>query len=661
MFAPAAGAAFVPVSAVVDWSEELTRSLLESAPDAMLITDAEGRIRLYNAQAQWLFGFDRAELVGRPVEVLIPEQFQSRHREHRSSYASRPRVRPMHAGLELWARRKDGGDFPVEVSLSPLHTSAGTFTVAAIRDATGRRRAEQELRDHHARLLDASEKRYYQILETTPDGVWRIDQDDLTDYVNGKMAAIVGYSDTEMLGEPLSRFVDAACLAAVEAEIARSRSTGASVAFESCLRHKSGDVVWCRISTSALMGNDGEVTGSIAVVSDITPSRQRETELRATERLLAASIASISEGLVALDSGGRVTLMNPAAERMLGWTSDELAGRVAHDIVHFQHKDGTPYPVHDCPLTRVWTAGETVVVEDDSFTAKDGEMLPVAYTASPLTSEGIDGSVVIFRDISARKLQERRRAQELEELSWIGRVRDALDENRFLLHAQPILEIATRTVVSYELLLRMIDTNGATIMPGRFLPAAERFDLIGELDRWVAAQAISLATKGARVHFNVSGRSLDAPELISDIVGQLEATGADPRLLVCEITETALAKDTATTQGFVRRLSELGFRIALDDFGSGYGGFTYLKHLQVDYIKIDIAFIRDLQHSPESRHVVAGIVNLARAFGQHTIAEGVENDDVLDLLHELDVDQAQGYQIGKPKPIGTLPAFSQGP
>ncbi|MHB1569272.1 MAG: sensor domain-containing phosphodiesterase, partial [Solirubrobacteraceae bacterium] len=535
----------------------MTGSLLESAPDAMLVTDAEGRIRLANAHLERLFGFARGELIGRPVEVLIPDRFQSRHVEHRSGYAEQPRVRPMHAEVDLWGRRRDGTDLPVEVSLSPLHTSAGVFVVAAIRDATARRDAEQELRDNHARLLVASEERYRQILEATPDGVWRADKSGITDYVNVKMAAILGYSESEMLGEPISRFVDHGHQAALQAAIARSRSERASVVFECCLRHRNDTSVWCRISTSPLTNAHGDVTGSIAVVSDITIARRRETKLRATERLLAASIASMSEGLIALDQGGRITLMNPAAERMLGWTAGELKGRIAHDAMHFQHPDGTPYPIADCPLNRAWTAGESVAVDDDSFTTKDGELLPVAYTAAPLVSEGIDGSVVIFRDISARKVQERRRARELEELTWVGRVRDALDEHRFVLHAQPIVDITTGTVVSQELLLRMTDRDGTTIMPGRFLPAAERFDLIGEIDRWVVRQAIALAGKGLPAHFNVSGRSVAEPGLIVDIVQQLDATGADPGLLVCEITETALAQDTSVTQDFVRRLAGL--------------------------------------------------------------------------------------------------------
>lgn len=639
-----------PRTGEAERSEALTRSLLESAPDAMLIVNAEGMIQLTNAETERLFGYDRVELVGRPVELLVPDRFKDRHRGHHSKFLAAPRVRPMHAGFDLWGLRKDGSEVPVEISLSPLETDAGTFVVAAIRDITDRRRAEQELRDANARLLAASEGRYRQILETTPDGVWRVDENNVTDYVNGRMADILGYTECEMIGLPISRFMDPDWLSAAESDMVHNQQTRSAAVVDHCFRHKDGSVVWCRVSASPLFDSHDQLAGSIAVMSDITMARQREAELRLAERLLAAATDSMTEGMCALDREGRVTLMNRAAEQLLGWKEDELRGRVAHDVIHFQHEDGSPYPLQECPLTPARAAGKSISIDDDLFTQKGGELLPVAYTASPIVTEGIEGSVVVFRDISTQKLQEQRRARELDELSWVGRIRDALDEERFVLYAQPVINIATRAVIGHELLLRMVDANGAVIAPGRFLPAAERFDIVQEIDRWVAGQAINLAARGFPAAFNVSGRSLATPELIATIVKQLEATGADPSLLVCEITETALAQDASLAAAFVRQISALGCRVALDDFGTGYGGFIYLKQLQIDFIKIDIEFIRDLASNLENQHVVTAIVSLAKSFGQETIAEGVEEASALELLAELGVDHAQGYGIGRPQP-----------
>ena len=631
-------------------ADGFTLAVFESAPDAMLVVAPDGRLDLVNAETERLFGYERAELIGHPVEMLIPSRYKRQHRDRRSEFSAAPRVRPMHAAAVLLGRRKDGSEVSVEISLSPVRTDAGVFTVAAVRDVSERKRMEQELREANARLLELSEGRYHQILETTPDGVWRVDAHYVTDYVNFRMADMLGYTEREMLGQPIGRFMDPEWLKIAAARIDENERTREPVVVERCFRHKDGSEVWCRVSTSGWFNSDGEFTGSIAVMSDITFAKRHDAKLRSAERLLAAATDSMTEGMYAVDQAGRITLVNRAAERLLGWSEHELRGRSAHEAFHYQREDGSPFPIADCPLTPARETGTEISADDDVFTRRDGELLPVAYTAAPIITAGVEGSVVVFRDISSTKREEKRRRNELDQISWVGRIRDALDEDRFVLYAQPIVDLATGNVISHELLLRMSEANGGVIAPGKFLPAAERFDLIQDIDLWVARQAVSIAAQGFPVEFNVSGRSIGNPELIATIERQILATGADPSLIVCEITETALAEESSLTLAFARRLATLGCRLALDDFGTGYGGFTYLKQLQVDFIKIDIEFIRDLADNPESQHVVAAIVSLAKAFGQETIAEGVEIPDTLELLAQLGVDHAQGYCIGRPQP-----------
>jgi len=262
--------------------------------------------------------------------------------------------------------------------------------------------------------------------------------------------------------------------------------------------------------------------------------------------------------------------------------------------------------------------------------------------------------VVVFADATVRRAVEQRRARERETINWVGRIRDAIDEQRLVLYAQPIIDTSSREVVMHELLLRMLDRDGAIIAPGRFLPAAEQFGMIEDIDRWVLQQAVGLAARGLKVHFNISGKSLGSRELIHDLVRGLRETGADPSLLVCEITETALANDEAVAQAFVDELSQLGCEIALDDFGIGYGGFAYLKRLPITVVKIDIQFVLDLVQSSQNQHVVKAIVNLAQGFGRQTVAEGVEDLATLELLERYGVDYAQGFSIGRPAPVTQL-------
>ena len=216
------------------------------------------------------------------------------------------------------------------------------------------------------------------------------------------------------------------------------------------------------------------------------------------------------------------------------------------------------------------------------------------------------------------------------EALWLGRIRDALDEDRFVLYAQPIVDLMTGQTVQHELLLRMRSEDGQIIAPGAFLPAAERYGLISEIDRWVIRQAVQIAAEGVPTEFNLSGRSIGDPDILRELATAIEESGVDPSLLVVEVTETAFVGQTEAGRAFAQRVRELGCRLALDDFGTGFSSLSYLKHLPADHLKIDIDFVRELTSSETDARVVRGIVGLAREFNQTTIAEGVEDEETLD-------------------------------
>jgi PAS domain S-box-containing protein len=374
-------------------------------------------------------------------------------------------------------------------------------------------------------------------------------------------------------------------------------------------------------------------------------------ELRASQDHLRVVTDSMAEGLYTVDAGGVVTYVNSAAEAMLGWSAAELVGRSMHGTVHYRHADGTPFPDGDCALLGVRASGRPVHADDDVFLRKDGSELPVSYTSSPLQTGGPTGAVVVFSDATQRREQRARHAREVEALTWIGRIRAALDDDRFVLHAQPIVDVATGATVQHELLIRMLDDDGAIVPPGLFLPVAEQYGLIREIDRWVISRAAELVAAGHPVEINVSAESLGDPALLGFVEQTLAQAGADPSLLVFELTETALMRDEAAAQAFIEGVDRLGSEIALDDFGTGYGGFTYLKRLPIHFLKIDIEFVRDLPSNPASRHVVRAVVSLARDFGLRTVAEGVEDEETLELLRVHGVDFAQGYGLGRPAPV----------
>jgi EAL domain-containing protein (putative c-di-GMP-specific phosphodiesterase class I) len=242
-------------------------------------------------------------------------------------------------------------------------------------------------------------------------------------------------------------------------------------------------------------------------------------------------------------------------------------------------------------------------------------------------------------------------------------VQDALDDDRFVLYAQPIVPL-TGGRDRVELLLRMVTPGGDVVPPGSFLPTAERYGLIVEIDEWVVRQAAVLAAEGRRVEANLSARSLASADFLALIEAELQASGADPENLVFEITETALVDNLTAGEAFARGLTETGCGVALDDFGTGYGSFRYLKHLPVNMLKIDQEFVRDLdgETSMVNRHVIEATVTLARGMGQKTVAEGVETESALQILRQLGIDYAQGYLFARPAPANlVLPSDRQEP
>jgi PAS domain S-box-containing protein len=372
--------------------------------------------------------------------------------------------------------------------------------------------------------------------------------------------------------------------------------------------------------------------------------------LTRAEELHATVTENMLEGVCAVDGDGRVTFVNAAATQMLGWSDEELRGRNAHDTIHFECADGAPVSAAECPLNRVRIDGQVVHAAEDVFIRRDGTMFPIAYSAAPLAhAEHGCGLVVVFRDATKERAEQLRAPRELNAVKWLGRTREALDEGRLVLYSQPIVSL-TGGQPSEELLLRMIDRDGNVISPASFLPIAEEAGLIVEIDRWVIAQAARIAAQGRRIEVNLSGKSMDQ-RLLGYIASELRTAGADPTNLIFELTETALLADIKVVEEFARGLAELGCGLALDDFGTGFATLTYLKLLPVQYLKIDVEFVRDLATSQTNQYLVKAIVSLARGLGQKTIAEGVEDEETLALLHEYGVDFAQGYHLGRPAPM----------
>ncbi len=378
-----------------------------------------------------------------------------------------------------------------------------------------------------------------------------------------------------------------------------------------------------------------------------------ERQLRGARDFRDAVLQTMPDGLFVLDAGGRVALVNGAAEKLLGWPRGELLGAAAHEQIQVLGADGTLRGFESSLDSTATQAEGSVRIEDDDFRCRDGTLLPVTYSVAAFTSEAGDrGSVVVFSDVSERRAREMEVQRELATPTWVSRIRAALDEDRLVLYAQPIVEVGSGRVVQHELLLRMLGTDGEIIAPGAFLPTAEKHGMIRAIDRRVFKMALRHAAAGHPVEVNLSADSIGDPTLFGFVRDELEAHGVDPRLVVFELTETALIHDEEAALAFTEAVVALGCSVALDDFGTGYGSFHYLKQLPVSLLKIDREFVRDLdgEQGAASRHVVTAIVSLARSMGKKIVAEGVETEAALAVIRELGVDRAQGYLFSRPMP-----------
>jgi EAL domain-containing protein (putative c-di-GMP-specific phosphodiesterase class I) len=243
-------------------------------------------------------------------------------------------------------------------------------------------------------------------------------------------------------------------------------------------------------------------------------------------------------------------------------------------------------------------------------------------------------------------------------LTWVQRLRAALAEDRFVLYGQPIADLRTGRITHHEVLVRMLSEDGDIIPPAAFLPMAERFGVIGEIDRWVTSAGLRLAIDGEGVAINLSGHSIGDPAIIAEVRSAI-ADGVDPGNVIFDVAEAAAMTKLEATRQFAGMLYGMGCSLALDDFGTGFSSFTFLKYIPARYLKIDMGFIRELASSKLDHQVVKSIVGIARCLDKRTIAEGVQDADTLGVLKAIGCDYAQGFHFGAPKRLSPPTAFER--
>lgn len=248
------------------------------------------------------------------------------------------------------------------------------------------------------------------------------------------------------------------------------------------------------------------------------------------------------------------------------------------------------------------------------------------------------------------------------QMQWVPRIRSALDESRFILYAQPIVPVTREAAPGhFEILLRMVDEQGTLVAPAGFIPAAERYQMISEIDRMVVRRTLEALAQTENTDaapwccaVNLSGQSLVQGGFQQFVADEFDRLGLDAHRVCFEVTETAAITNFVAALSFIEALRERGCKFSLDDFGTGLSSFAYLKRLPVDYLKIDGGFVREMAHDRVSAEMVKSIHQIGHVMGIKTIAEFVDSAEILEALGRLGVDYVQGYYVGKPRPLNEV-------
>lgn len=658
--------------------------LTRYANDIILLFDDNLRIIIANERAVSTYGYTLEELNNLESIVLL------RSLEARANAEIHMLLKQVNEtdGLvyETIHRRKDGTTFPIEVSLRAINVEGKKYYQGIYRDITERKKAEVVLQD---------QLHFWQrLIDTIPNPIFYKDSNGLYQGCNTAFEAYIGLTKEELVGKSVYD-ISPKDLADKYFEMDSALFSKPGVQnYESSVVYADGtrhDVIFNKAS---YLNSNGVITGLVGVIIDITERKQMEERLQylAThdsltnipnrynlEGNLKRVVAKAKRGriyfllLIDLDNFKLVndTLGHNAGDNVLitlvnilkshlreedllaRFGGDEFAillegatdeaGKTVAEKLRRIIEESNLCPI-TCDASYNLTISVGIVKIDGSLDYQ--KILSRADTALYVAKEKGRNKVIFVDsniDINTRLTQTN---------EMVSLIKKTLKENKFVLYYQPIFSV-DGSIAHYEVLIRMKNDNGELIAPKDFIPVAERFGLMNQIDRWVIqASLITLQQyHDINLFVNLSGLSLEDDGLLEFIEARILESGVSTSRIGFEITETTAVKDFTRAEGWIKWLKRLGCQFALDDFGMGFSSFTYLRLLPVDYLKIDGSFVRNMDKDPIQRALIQAMNTVAHTLGKKTVAEFVESKDILDALKGLNVDLVQGYYLGKPTPL----------
>ena len=814
----------------------LSEAILDNSSYAIIATDTDGIITSFNQAATKLLGYNAQELVGKhnpgifhdPGEVVARSQQLSEQFGHTIEPGFETFIAKTTHGLgneDEWTYvHKSGRKFPVTLSITSIRNAQGEVTgyLGIAKDISDQK--QNQLR------LAESEEKFRSLSASAPIGIYLTNESGACTFVNQTWCDLAGMNEKDALGFGWANALHPEDRERVsKAWESFSKDNGTFLEEYRFLRN-DGSIVWLNGRATAVLDQSGHCTGYVGTIEDITSRLKNQIEISNQKERLRVTLQSIGDAVITTDLKGTVEYLNPCAEFMTGWASEEAEGEHVREV--FDLMDEVTKRVHTNPIEKCLEVENIVGMGEQSvLISRDGTEYAIEGTASPIRDElgRLLGGVLVFSDVTEQRnfakeikyqaahdaLTDAYNRQSFEDLvetafsnkgkgtnpdsvlyidldrfklvndtcghaagdlvlqkvveilndnvrstdvvariggdefaillyncpqdraftiaqsicnevsshrfntgdcthrigasiglvpiedhwdnyvgvlqaadsacyvakesgrnrvhvhqkeedgihqeqsGWASRIESALDENRFVLHAQRIAPNANRKHENhYEVLIRMIDEEGDLVFPGAFIPPAERFHLIGKIDRWVFDTVLSTLNQLKkeksplpRLFMNLSGRSFNDPQIRDYIESQIGKNKDLAKNICLEITETVALSNIEQTVPFMKRMRKLGVKFALDDFGSGVSSFAYLKNLPADLLKIDGEFVKGISKHPVDHMAVRHMIEYAEVLGLESIAEFVEDESTRESLESIGVDYLQGYLIHRPEPL----------
>ena len=679
-------------------SEARYRAVVNTASDAIITITPDGIIHSFNRGAERIFGYRAEEVIGQLFTLIMPERFREQCMLGLRRYLETHESRVIGSTTELIGLRKDGGEFPVELSLGEVQEDGDRLFAAIIRDITERKRSEEALRQ----LSRQNEM----VLNSAGEGIFGLDLQGKTTFINPAAARMTGWDIDELSGQRLHDFLhhskpDGTPYPSEECPIYAVFKTGATLS-------RDNEVFWRKdgthfpveyVSTPIVEGD--KILGAVVTFKDITERKALEKKLQYQafhdpltdlpnralfmDRLghaLARAGQQASEVAVLFTDLDNFKVINDSLGHKAG---DQLLVAVAERLKACLRPVDTVARLGGDEFTLL-LEGVTGVSDAARVAERIAQELraPFALEAQEVfatTSTGIAVSssaqgqptdLLRHADLAMYRAKSKGKAcyevfepsmsiDALERLELETELRRALGREELRVYYQPEILLESGDIVGMEALVRWEHPEHGLLLPQEFLPIAEESNLIMPIGQWVLREACKQLRTWQEQYpniaplvmgVNLSTREFFQPSLIAEI---LRETVVDPRTLQLEITEGAVAYDNAqNANNTLWNLKTLGVQLAIDDFGMGYSSLSYLKRFPVDLLKIDRSFVRELGKDLKDTKIVAAIIHLARALDLKVIAEGVETAEQVEQLRKMECDMVQGSYFSKPLPSGAV-------